>query len=185
MIIIQKDERNHRVEFSIRVNFAIQRVMQPTFAQMSFCSGLGSPQWFSLPTFSGRSADEICSGLIAAAGPIDVRARLVDIRVERVENVGKKRNGRVRGVDVRKGKLLAGDSGRKIAEVIDLRRAIYQRGSREDGRGTSASVCANTLVYVYGSMPMCGEVERVKGGEFSCDSQSVSTRGMRTKTLKS
>lgn len=84
--------------------------------------------------------DEICSGFIAAAGPIDVRARLVDIRVERVENVGKNRNGRARGVDVRKGKLLAGDSGRKIAEVIDLRRAIYQRGSREDGRGTLASV---------------------------------------------
>lgn len=58
----------------------------------------------------------------------------------RVENVGKNRNGRARGVDVRKGKLLAGDSGRKIAEVIDLRRAIYQRGSREDGRGTPASV---------------------------------------------
>lgn len=84
--------------------------------------------------------DEICSGLIAAAGPIDVRARLVDIRVERVENVGKNRNGRARGVDVRKGKLLAGDSGRKIAEVIDLRRAIYQRGPREDGRGTPTSV---------------------------------------------
>lgn len=28
---------------------------------------------------------------------------------------------------VRKGKLLAGDSGRKIAEVIDLQGAIYQR----------------------------------------------------------
>lgn len=84
--------------------------------------------------------DKICSGFIAAAGPIDVRARLVDIRVERVENVGKNRNGRARGVNVRKGKLLAGDSGRKIAEVIDLRRAIYQRGSREDGRGTPASV---------------------------------------------
>lgn len=93
-----------------------------------------------MPTFSECSADEICSSFIAAAGPIDVRARLVDIRVERVENVGKNRNGRARGVDVRKGKLLAGDSGRKIAEVIDLRRAIYQRGSREDGRGTLASV---------------------------------------------
>lgn len=31
------------------------------------------------------------------------------------------------GVHVRKGKLLAGDSGRKIAEVIDLQGAIYQR----------------------------------------------------------
>lgn len=70
------------------------------------------------------------------------RTRLVDIRVERAENVGKSRNGSpgARGVDVRKGKLLAGDSGRKIAEVIDLRRAIYQRGSREDGRGALASV---------------------------------------------
>lgn len=51
-----------------------------------------------------------------------------------------KRPGRARGVDVRKGKLLAGDSGRKIAEVIDLRRAIYQTRLREDGRGTPASV---------------------------------------------
>lgn len=56
------------------------------------------------------------------------------------ENVGKNRNGRARGVDVRKGKLLAGDSGRKIAEVIDLRGAIYQRGSREDGGGARRGV---------------------------------------------
>jgi len=69
-----------------------------------------------------------------------IRARLVDIRVKRVENVGKNRNGRARGVNVRKGKLLAGDSGRKIAEVIDLRRAIHQRESREDGKGTPVSV---------------------------------------------
>lgn len=33
---------------------------------------------------------------------------------------------------VRKGKLLAGDSGRKIAEVIDLQGAIYQRVAEED-----------------------------------------------------
>lgn len=50
--------------------------------------------------------------------------------------------GRSRGVDLRKGKLLAGDSGRKIAEVIDLRGAIYQRGSREESGGTMrALVC--------------------------------------------
>lgn len=119
-------------------------VMQPTLAWAGF-------RWFLLPTFSECSADEICSGFIAAAGPIDVRVRLVDIRVERVENVGKNRNGWARGVDVRKGKLLAGDSGRKIAEVIDLRRAIYQRGSREDGRGTLASI----FMYIYRSMPVC------------------------------
>jgi len=57
------------------------------------------------------------------------------------ENVGKNRNGRARGVNVRKGKLLAGDSGRKIAEVIDLRGAIYQRGSREDGGGARRGRC--------------------------------------------
>lgn len=108
-----------------------------------------------MPTFSECSADEICSGFIAAAGPIDVRARLVDIRVERVENVGKNRNGRARGVDVRKGKLLAGDSGRKIAEVIDLRRAIYQRGSREDGRGTLASVVRGYSLCTYTEPCLC------------------------------
>lgn len=53
--------------------------------------------------------------------------------------------GRSRGVDVRKGKLLAGDSGRKIAEVIDLRGAIYQRGSREESGGTNASACVRAL----------------------------------------
>lgn len=56
--------------------------------------------------------------------------------------------GRRAGVDVRKGKLLAGDSGRKIAEVIDLRGAIYQRGSREEGEGARRALCASTLVYV-------------------------------------
>lgn len=35
-------------------------------------------------------------------------------------------------MQVRKGKLLAGDSGRKIAEVIDLQGAIYQRVAEED-----------------------------------------------------
>lgn len=135
---------------------------------------------------SESTADEICSDLIAAAGPIDVRARLVDIRVERVENVGKNQNGRACGVDVRKGKLLAGDSGRKIAEVIDLRRAIYQRGSREDGRGTSTSVVRKySHVRIQSHMPVYRYVEWVKGGEFSCDSPSVPARGMRTKTLKS
>lgn len=114
-----------------------------------------------MPTFSECSADEICSGFIAAAGPIDVRARLVDIRVERVENVGKNRNGRARGVDVRKGKLLAGDSGRKIAEVIDLRRAIYQRGSREDGRGNPGERCARVFSCTYTDSCMC--VDKWKG----------------------
>lgn len=71
----------------------------------------------------------------------------MDIRVERAENVGKNRNDRASGVDVRKGKLLAGDSGRKIAEVIDLRGAIYQRGSREGGRGARAYVvCEHSRV---------------------------------------
>lgn len=51
-------------------------------------------------------------------------------RASRERRKEPKRPG-ARGVDVRKGKLLAGDSGRKIAEVIDLRGAIYQRGSRE------------------------------------------------------
>lgn len=73
----------------------------------------------------------------------------MDIRVERAENVGKNRNGRERGVDVRKGKLLAGDSGRKIAEVIDLRGVIYQGGSREEGEGTRRGWYAAVLVYVH------------------------------------
>lgn len=81
----------------------------------------------------------------------------MDIRVERVENVGKNRNGRARGVDVRKGKLLAGDSGRKIAEVIDLRRAIYQRGSREDGRGTLASGSARVFSCTYMNPCLCAD----------------------------
>lgn len=126
--------------FYVGVNFAIRHIMQPTLARAGFWSYAGS-RWFSLPTFSECSADEICSGFIGGSWADRCpRTRLVDIRVERVENVGKNRNGRARGVDVRKGKLLAGDSGRKIAEVIDLRRAIYQRRSREDGRGTPASV---------------------------------------------
>lgn len=102
-----------------------------------------------MPTFPERFADEICPSFVTAAGPIDVRARLVDIRVvERVERRKEpKRPGgrasaraRARRVDVRKGKLLAGDSGRKIAEVIDLRGAIYQRGSREEGGETRRTV---------------------------------------------
>lgn len=64
---------------------------------------------------------------------------------------------RARGVDVRKGKLLAGDSGRKIAEVIDLRGAIYQRGSREDGRGARASVvCEHSRVRARIPASVCG-----------------------------
>ena len=58
---------------------------------------------------------------------IDVRP--LDIRESKQassSSVGNYRNGRA-GVHVRKGKLLAGDSGRKIAEVIDLQGAIYQR----------------------------------------------------------
>lgn len=100
-----------------------------------------------MPTFPERFADEICPSFVTAAGPIDVRARLVDIRVvERVERrkepkrPGGRASARARRVDVRKGKLLAGDSGRKIAEVIDLRGAIYQRGSREEGGETRRTV---------------------------------------------
>lgn len=81
----------------------------------------------------------------------------MDIRVERAENVGKNRNDRASGVDVRKGKLLAGDSGRKIAEVIDLRGAIYQRGSREDGRGARVNVvCEHSRVHAQVSL-LCAD----------------------------
>lgn len=102
------------------------------------------------------SADEIC--LVAAAGPIDVRARLVDIRVERTSE-RTETAGRVRGVDVRKGKLLAGDSGRKIAEVIDLRGAIYQRGSREGG----GEWCAGAIVHVHECFCTCVRADKWKG----------------------
>lgn len=85
----------------------------------------------------------------------------MDIRVERVENVGKNRNGR--GVNVRKGKLLAGDSGRKIAEVIDLRRAIYQTRSREDGRGTLANVVSEYFHVGIWYPCLCVGLDRWKG----------------------
>lgn len=90
----------------------------------------------------------------------------MDIRVERAENVGKNRNGRARarGGDVRKGKLLAGDSGRKIAEVIDLRGVIYQRGLREEGEGARQTWYAAVLVYVHtDSSRYMDKVGRVKG----------------------
>lgn len=83
--------------------------------------------------------------------------RLVDIRVERVERTSERTEtaGRA-GVDVRKGKLLAGDSGRKIAEVIDLRGAIYQRGSREDGGGARRGVvCERSRAHAH-ALYVCG-----------------------------
>ena len=46
---------------------------------------------------------------------------------------------------VRKGKLLAGDSGRKIAEVIDLQGAIYQRVAEEDR--VLPCLCALVLLF--------------------------------------
>lgn len=57
-----------------------------------------SPVIFVANVLSGRSADEICSSFVAAAGPIDVRAPVSGYpsRTSR-ENVGKNRNGRARG----------------------------------------------------------------------------------------
>lgn len=46
---------------------------------------------------------------------------------------------------VRKGKLLAEDSGRKIAEVIDLQGAIYQRVAEEDR--VLPCLCALVLLF--------------------------------------
>lgn len=114
----------------------------------------------------------------------------MDIRVERAENVGKNRNDRVSGVDVRKGKLLAGDSGRKIAEVIDLQGAIYQRGSREDGReggggGLGRTLYASTLVYAHGSrfcVRMSGKGKR--GRVLVRFAKCTTARGMRMKAMK-
>lgn len=75
-----------------------------------------------------------------ASGYPSSRASRTSERTETARRAGERARARARRVDVRKGKLLAGDSGRKIAEVIDLRGAIYQRGSREEGGETRRTV---------------------------------------------
>jgi len=69
--------------------------------------------------------------------------------------------------------LLAGDSGRKIAEVIDLRGVIYQGGSRAGGgtNGERAYTCTEPRVGVR----ISGKGKRGRES-FRCDSQSVPRR---------
>lgn len=78
--------------------------------------------WFRFP--------EDLVGVTGSSGATEQPAGLdrcppLDIREQGRRKVPK----RPGGVHVRIGKLLAGDSGRKIAEVIDLQGAIYQRAA--------------------------------------------------------
>lgn len=80
-------------------------------------------------------------------------------------------------MQVRKGKLLAGDSGRKIAEVIDLQGAIYQR---------RRIVCALVCVCLF-SAPLactrgnvCCTYEERTSGEVKIDENGRRGRGNRS-----
>lgn len=109
-------------------------------------------------------------------------------RASRERRKEPKRPG-ARGVDVRKGKLLAGDSGRKIAEVIDLRGAIYQRGSREDGRGApGANVVCELLSCTRTNTRFCVRITgKGKRGRVFVRLAKCTTiaRGMGTEAMKS